>query len=244
MMAVMDLCTAFTEFFAVQHPIALAPMGGSAGGALAAAVSNGGGLGLLGGGNGWDRDWLERELSILAHGTDKPWGVGFQSWAVDVDTVELALRRNPRAVMLSFGEGHRAELSRRRSRGLMQDREQPCRRRAAIDPFVVRRSDHDEVACVELHRLLVQHAVELARKEVVEVDGTGEVLAHALVSVPVLFTRRRERAHDPLDAAGGREERVMRVRLHRRDPSRDVVEPPVPHADDVPTDDVPIRELC
>lgn len=103
-MAVMDLCTAFTEFFSVQHPIALAPMGGSAGGALAAAVSNGGGLGLLGGGNGWDRDWLERELSILAHGTDKPWGVGFQSWAVDVDTVEFALRRNPRAVMLSFGE--------------------------------------------------------------------------------------------------------------------------------------------
>jgi len=45
MMAVMDLCTAFTEFFAVQHPIALAPMGGSAGGALAAAVSNGGGWG-------------------------------------------------------------------------------------------------------------------------------------------------------------------------------------------------------
>lgn len=78
-MAVMALGTAFTEFFSLQHPIALVPMGGSAGGALAAAVSNGGGLGLLGGGNGWDRDWLDRELSIVAEGTDKPWGVGFQS---------------------------------------------------------------------------------------------------------------------------------------------------------------------
>jgi nitronate monooxygenase len=45
----MPLTTAFTDLVSVQHPIALAPMGGSAGEALAAAVSNGGGLGLLGG---------------------------------------------------------------------------------------------------------------------------------------------------------------------------------------------------
>lgn len=57
----MSLRTAFTELFGVAHPIALAPMGGSAGGALAAAVANGGGLGLVGGGRG-DPEWLEREL--------------------------------------------------------------------------------------------------------------------------------------------------------------------------------------
>jgi nitronate monooxygenase len=103
MMAAMALSTAFTELFSVRHPIALAPMGGSAGGALTAAVSNGGGLGLLGGGPG-DRDWLARELPILAGGTDMPWGVGFQSWAADVGTVERALQYNPVAVMLSFGD--------------------------------------------------------------------------------------------------------------------------------------------
>ena len=92
MMAAMGLSTAFTEFFSLQHPIALAPMGGSAGGALAAAVSNGGGLGLLGGGNG-DLDWLARELPIVADGTDQPWGVGFQSWAIDVGTLQRALGR-------------------------------------------------------------------------------------------------------------------------------------------------------
>ncbi|TMR16586.1 hypothetical protein ETD86_24675, partial [Nonomuraea turkmeniaca] len=43
----MGLSTTFTKLFGVRHPIALAPMGGSAGGALAAAVSRGGGLGLL-----------------------------------------------------------------------------------------------------------------------------------------------------------------------------------------------------
>ncbi|MFG2383248.1 nitronate monooxygenase [Streptomyces avermitilis] len=55
----MALSTRFTELFGVQHPIALAPMGGSAGGALAAAVSRGGGLGLLGAGGG-DPEWLAR----------------------------------------------------------------------------------------------------------------------------------------------------------------------------------------
>ncbi|MGD0685944.1 MAG: nitronate monooxygenase [Streptosporangiaceae bacterium] len=99
----MALSTAFTKLFSLRHPIALAPMGGSAGGALAAAVSNGGGLGLLGGGSG-DPDWLARELPIVADGTDKPWGVGFQSWAVDVAAVMQVLKHSPRAVMLSFGD--------------------------------------------------------------------------------------------------------------------------------------------
>ena len=103
MMAVMTLRTGFTEYFAVRHPIALAPMGFSAGGALAAAVSNGGGLGLLGGGRG-DRDWLARELPIVAEGTARPWGVGFQSWSADLGLVEFALTYRPRAVMLSFGD--------------------------------------------------------------------------------------------------------------------------------------------
>jgi nitronate monooxygenase len=78
-------------------------MGGSAGGALAAAVSHGGGLGLLGAGKG-DRAWMERELPIVAEGTDAPWGVGFQTWAVDTAAIERALEHRPRAVMLSFGD--------------------------------------------------------------------------------------------------------------------------------------------
>jgi nitronate monooxygenase len=99
----MTLSTAFTEMFGIRHPIALAPMGGSAGGALAAAVSNGGGLGLLGSGNG-DREWLARELPLVVDGTSRPWGVGFQSWAIDPSVVEYALGFEPRAVMLSFGD--------------------------------------------------------------------------------------------------------------------------------------------
>jgi len=99
----MALSTAFTELFGVAHPIALAPMGGFAGGALTAAVSNGGGLGLAGAGYG-DPAWLARELPVAAEGTGKPWGVGFLSWAADASAVERALELKPRAVMLSFGD--------------------------------------------------------------------------------------------------------------------------------------------
>jgi nitronate monooxygenase len=99
----MALRTAFTELLGLRHPIALAPMGGSAGGALAAAVSNAGGFGLLGAGSG-NRNWLERELPVVAGGTSGPWGVGFQSWAADQAIVERALAARPAAVMLSFGD--------------------------------------------------------------------------------------------------------------------------------------------
>jgi nitronate monooxygenase len=87
----------------LRHPIALAPMGGSAGGALAAAVSRAGGLGLLGAGGG-DPEWLERELPIVAAGTDRPWGAGFLTWALQDGAVERVLERGARAVMLSFGD--------------------------------------------------------------------------------------------------------------------------------------------
>ncbi|WP_406840446.1 NAD(P)H-dependent flavin oxidoreductase [Streptomyces sp. AHU1] len=98
----MPLSTAFTTMFGVRHPIALAPMGGSAGGELAAAVSRGGGLGLLGAGGG-DPDWLARELPIVA-GAGKPWGVGFQTWAAGTAAIEQALEHGPTAVMFSFGD--------------------------------------------------------------------------------------------------------------------------------------------
>lgn len=99
----MALRTAFTELFGVACPIALAPMGGTAGGALAAAVSNGGGLGLLGAGRG-ESDWLEREGAVVAEATARPWGVGLLAWAVGSEAVERALALEPSAVLFSFGD--------------------------------------------------------------------------------------------------------------------------------------------
>ena len=56
------ISTALTEMFGLQHPIVLGPMGGVSGGLLAAAVSNAGGLGMVGGGYG-DPAWLHVQRS-------------------------------------------------------------------------------------------------------------------------------------------------------------------------------------
>ena len=48
----MALQTRLTEKLGITHPVLLAPMGTIAGGRLAGAVSEAGGLGLIGGGYG------------------------------------------------------------------------------------------------------------------------------------------------------------------------------------------------
>ncbi|MBU2666951.1 nitronate monooxygenase [Actinoplanes bogorensis] len=99
----MALSTAFTELFPVRHPIALAPMGGSAGGALTAAVSRAGGLGLLGSADG-EPEWLAREVAVVRSSTDQPWGIGLLTWAIDRAAVDRALACEPHAIMFSFGD--------------------------------------------------------------------------------------------------------------------------------------------
>src|SRR2546429_9035273 len=76
----MAIRTSFTELFGVAHPLVLAPMGGVSGGALAAAVSEAGGPGVVGGGYG-DPGWLERELRAGAGAPGKAWGGGGITWA-------------------------------------------------------------------------------------------------------------------------------------------------------------------
>ena len=95
--------TRFTEHFSLAHPIMLAPMGGVSGAALAAAVSEAGGLGMIGGGYG-DLQWLRRELEAVAAATRAPWGVGLITWSATREAVDLALSFAPRAFFFSFGD--------------------------------------------------------------------------------------------------------------------------------------------
>jgi nitronate monooxygenase len=96
------LRTKLTELLGIRHPVLSAPMGGTAGGRLAGAVSEAGGLGLIGGGRS-DADWLEREFA--AAGNQRV-GCGFITWALArrPELLDLALRHNPAALMLSFGD--------------------------------------------------------------------------------------------------------------------------------------------
>src|ERR1035437_3744017 len=97
------IATALTEMFGLQHPIILGPMGGVSGGHLAAAVSNAGGLGLVGGGYG-DPAWLRAQLSCVKKETSRPWGVGLITWSIDRSAFDLALSYHPDAFLLSFGD--------------------------------------------------------------------------------------------------------------------------------------------
>ena len=97
----MPLRTRLTERFGIEHPILSAPMGGLAGGRLAAAVTRAGGLGLIGGGYG-DGEWLGRQFS--AAGNERV-GCGFITWSLakKPELLDQVLVRSPAAVMLSFG---------------------------------------------------------------------------------------------------------------------------------------------
>ncbi|MEX0283533.1 MAG: NAD(P)H-dependent flavin oxidoreductase [Paracoccaceae bacterium] len=94
--------TRLTRAFGLQYPVASAPMAGASGGALAAAVSRAGGLGLIGGGY-CDADWIEAEFA--AAGNDAV-GCGLITWrlAEQPEVLDVVLGHAPRAVFLSFGD--------------------------------------------------------------------------------------------------------------------------------------------
>jgi hypothetical protein len=100
--ATVTLRTRLIEKLNITHPVLLAPMGSVSGGRLAGAVSEAGGLGLIGGGYG-DRDWLEREFAAAGN---RRVGCGFITWSLakEPGLLDVALARRPAALMLSFGD--------------------------------------------------------------------------------------------------------------------------------------------
>jgi nitronate monooxygenase len=99
----MAISTPLTRALGLDFPIVLAPMGSVAGGRLAAAVSNAGGLGLVGGGYG-NLESLETELGLVRELTRRPWGVGLIAWHASPAAVDLCLSYQPPVFFLSFGD--------------------------------------------------------------------------------------------------------------------------------------------
>lgn len=88
----------------IRTPIVNAPMGGVAGGRLAAAVSAAGGMGMIGMGSAGAPELLRRELSVVPSGTRV--GIGAVDWVVQRDPalLDLALSSSPALLSVSFGE--------------------------------------------------------------------------------------------------------------------------------------------
>jgi nitronate monooxygenase len=100
----MPISTDLTALLGIRHPVLLAPMDTISGSRLTRAVSEAGGFGILGGGYG-DLARLEAETLKLKDFA-APFGIGFITWSLakKPELLDTALKANPRAVMLSFGD--------------------------------------------------------------------------------------------------------------------------------------------
>ena len=85
------ITTRLTERFGIRHPIVCAPMAFVAGGALAAAVSRAGGLGIVAGGFAGT---MSGECEKCEFPRDDYWAIGLQRFAKGKHIVELNLGRD------------------------------------------------------------------------------------------------------------------------------------------------------
>lgn len=95
------LSTPWSRDFGLRAPIVNAPMGGVAGGRLAAAVTAAGGLGMVGMGSDGTRELLRSQLTLV-RGT---FGIGLVDWVMreQAGLLEDALAARPALLSVSFG---------------------------------------------------------------------------------------------------------------------------------------------
>ncbi|WP_082931873.1 nitronate monooxygenase [Mycolicibacterium setense] len=100
---VVSLATTWSRSIGIEVPVVNAPMGGAAGGRLAAEVSAAGGLGMVGMGSSATADQLTAELAQVA---GQRFGIGLVHWVAQdrPDLFEVALAARPALLSVSFGE--------------------------------------------------------------------------------------------------------------------------------------------
>ena len=102
----MPIHTRLCDQFGVVHPILNAPMGGGdAPAELAAAVAQGGGLGMIGGTTAGDTTWLVDQIHRARDLTDRPFGVGILSHRPSrVRLMDAALDEGIKVIAHSFAD--------------------------------------------------------------------------------------------------------------------------------------------
>jgi nitronate monooxygenase len=95
------LSTPWSRSFGLRVPILNAPMGGVAGGRLAAAVTAAGGLGMVGMGSAATRELLQTQLQQV----QGMFGIGLVDWVMRAEAglLEDALAARPALLSVSFG---------------------------------------------------------------------------------------------------------------------------------------------
>ncbi len=98
------LRTPLTDLLSLDVPVVGAPMAGVAGGALAAAVSAAGGLGMIGVGSSGPPDAIRAEAD-RARLAGARFGIGLMAWALEQrpDLFDAAIAARPALISVSFG---------------------------------------------------------------------------------------------------------------------------------------------
>ncbi len=95
--------TRITELFGIQYPIIQGGMVWISGWRLAAAVSNAGGLGLLGAGSMHPETFIEH-IHKMKEATDKPWGVNVPLMYPEIDRlIQIIIDEGVKIVFTSAG---------------------------------------------------------------------------------------------------------------------------------------------
>ena len=99
--------TRITDMLGIRYPIIQAPMGWIARSALASAVSNAGGMGIIETSSG-DLPAVREEIQKMKGLTDKPFGVNIaQAYVRDADIVSFVVDQGVKFVTTSAGDPNR-----------------------------------------------------------------------------------------------------------------------------------------
>lgn len=88
------LRTRACELFGIEHPVLLGPMASATGADLAAAVSNAGGLGMIGCA-GRSPEWITETARALREKTDRPFGLNLLLFEVKETAIAAVLAARP-----------------------------------------------------------------------------------------------------------------------------------------------------
>jgi nitronate monooxygenase len=100
------LSTHLTTQWRLRYPIISAPMAGAAYGKLARAVTDAGGLGMIGMGFGATVENVAKQAAIARGDDDARFGIGLMVWAIErrPELLEAAIDARPFLLSLSFGD--------------------------------------------------------------------------------------------------------------------------------------------
>ncbi|AFM15634.1 2-nitropropane dioxygenase-like enzyme [Mycolicibacterium chubuense NBB4] len=170
--------TPWSTSMTLDVPIVNAPMGGVAGGALAAAVSRAGGLGMIGMGSAATVSALDEQLTHV-RGLERPFGIGLIGWGVRSRPalLETALAAGPALLSVSFGDDW---------------------------PWVARAHDAGCVTATQVADLhSAQRAVDAGVQVLVARGAEGGGHGRPTVGTLTLLTEILDRVTVPVLAAGG-----------------------------------------